>query len=128
MFLLKKRRGLVRIALQTQSKLVPFVCFGNTKAVVPLTDPLGLMEALSRWLGISLIYPGGRGMLPVPKRTPITVVIGNELPLPAGMAPGEEPSDAMVDALHERLLDELRALYYRWRVAGGYADVELEIV
>ena len=107
---------------------MPFVCFGNTKAVVPLTDPLGLMEALSRWLGISLIYPGGRGMLPVPKRTPITVVIGNELPLPAGMAPGEEPSDAMVDALHERLLDELRALYYRWRVAGGYADVELEIV
>ena len=27
-------------------------------------------------LGVSLLYPGGRGLLPVPKRVPVTVVVG----------------------------------------------------
>lgn len=136
-YLLRRRKGLVRIALQTGAPLVPVVCFGNTRAVVPLTDPLGAMEALSRWLGISLIYPGGRFLLPVPKRVPITVVIGEALALPPAAAAnagppaaGEvvEPSEQMIDELHERLIKSHAALYYRWRAACGYADVELEVV
>ena len=128
-FLLRRRRGLVKIALEEGVPLVPFVCFGNTKAVEPITDPLGVMEALSRLLGISLIYPGGRFLLPVPSRVPITVAVGRALPLPTGFEkPGNEPSEAQIDVLHEQLLSEMSALYYRWRVAGGYGGVELDIV
>ena len=127
-FLLKRRRGLVRIALQTGTPLVPFVCFGNTNAVEPKSDEFGLMEAISRLLGISLIYPAGRFLLPVPRRVPVTIVIGVPLTMPNGGMPIAEPTDAQVDELHERLIKELTAVYYRWRVAGGYGGVELEVV
>ena len=146
-FLLRRRRGLVKIALETGTPLVPFVCFGNTKAVTPVTDSFGIMESISRWLGVSLIYPGGRGLLPIPRRVPVTVVIGPALAVPspsksesggqAGTGSGttsgageqrREVSEEEVDALHARLIKEHSALYYRWREAGGYGDVELEIV
>ena len=86
------------------------------------------METLSRLLGVSLIYPAGRlGFLPVPQRTPVTVVIGR--PLRARpRAAAEAPSETEVDALHDELIQELSNLYHRWRVPAGYGDVELEII
>ena len=125
--LLKKRRGLVRIALETGTPLVPFVCLGNTKACLPATDPFGLMEGLSRLLGMSLIWPAGRWGLPIPHRTPITVVVGAPLLSPSS-EPIAAPSEAMVDMMHEQLMREVTAMYYRWRHAAGYAGVELEII
>ena len=126
-FLLKRRKGLVKIALQRGSPLVPFVCFGNTKAVTPIQDRFGIMEACSRLLGVSLIYPRGRFLLPIPRSVPVTVCIGKALPR-ANEGPIAQPSEAQVDELHERLMRELAAIYYRWRVAGGYAGVELQVV
>ena len=86
------------------------------------------MEALSRLLRISLTYPAGRlGFLPVPQRTPVTVVIGRPLSTRrAGAA--AEPSEAEVDALHGELVQELSDIYYRWRGPAGYGGVELEII
>ena len=135
-FLLGRRKGLVRIALQTRTPMVPFVCFGNTRTVRPLSDPAGVMERLSRLLGVSLIVPTGRFGLPIPKRVPITVVIGKALPLPprrtshdSTASSGDyEPSEAEVDDLHAELVDALKELYYRWRVAGGYSGIELAVV
>ena len=124
---LKKRRGLVRIALETGSPLVPFVCLGNTKACLPATDRFGIMEALSRMLGASFIWPAGRWGLPIPYRTPITVVIGAPLLSPCS-EPIPSPPEAMVDAMHEQLMSEVSAMYYRWRNVAGYAGVELEII
>ena len=93
-----------------------------------LTDRFGVMEALSRLLGVSLIYPAGRlGFLPVPQRTPVTVCIGR--PLRARRAgAAAEPSEAEVDALHAELVQELSDIYHRWRGPAGYGDVELVVV
>ena len=41
---------------------------------------------------------------------------------------GGEPSEAMVDEMHEMLIREASALYYRWRVAAGYAGVDIAIL
>ena len=49
----------ITAAFETGTPLVPFVCFGNTAVVVPWQDPRGVMEAVSRGIGVSLIYPRG---------------------------------------------------------------------
>ena len=49
----------ITAAFETGTPLVPFVCFGNTAVVVPWQDPRGVMEAVSRAIGVSLIYPRG---------------------------------------------------------------------
>ena len=125
--LLKRRKGLVRISLETGSPLVPFVCLGNTKACLPATDRFGVMEALSRLLGVSLIWPAGRWGLPIPRRTPVTIVIGPPLAAPSD-APVACPSDEMIDAMHEQLMREISDMYYRWRDVAGYGGVDLEII
>ena len=125
--LLKKRKGLVRIALETGSPLVPFVCLGNTKVCLPATDSFGIMEGLSRLLGMSLIWPNGRFGLPIPRRTPVTIVVGAPLAATAN-APIPSPSDELVDLMHAKLMSEVSNMYYRWRNTAGYAGVELEII
>ena len=157
---LRKRKGLVRIALETGAPLVPFVCFGNTRVAQPATDGLGVMEALSRLLGVSLIWPAGRWGLCIPKRVPVTVVMGRPLVPPTEPLVGSTPttsealgdlsppltrrwptkpaasaappsgrvvSEALVDAMHEQLIQEVSAIYYRWRASAGYREIELEI-
>lgn len=123
--LLKRRKGLVRISLETGCPIVPFVCIGNTRACFPATDSFGVMETLSRLLGVSLIWPAGRWGLPIPRRTPVTVVIGPPLAAPS---PAMPVTDEAVDAMHEQLMLEMSAMYYRWRDAAGYGDVELELI
>lgn len=125
-FLLTPRKGLCRVALQTGAPLVPFVCFGNTKACKPFTDPCGFMAALSRLLRVSLIWPSGRWGLPVPHRTPVTIVLGSPLIAPS-TEPIAEPTDAQVDLLHDQLLKQVEGIYYRWRRAAGYGGVELVV-
>ena len=127
-FLLKRRRGLVKIALQTGALLVPVVCFGNTRAVRGVEDGLGVMRTLSRLLGISIIYPAGRFGLPIPHRSPITIVIGKPLALTGVRAAVEQPEEAEVDRVHQDLMREMSEIYFRWRDAAGYAGVELQIV
>lgn len=125
--LLKKRKGLVRIALETGCPLVPFVCLGNTKTCLPATDSFGVMEGLSRLLGMSLIWPNGRFGLPIPRRTPVTIIVGAPLAAPS-TTPIPAPSDEMVDRMHAHLISEVSNMYYRWRNASGYADIDLEII
>ena len=125
-FLLTPRRGLCRIALQTGAPLVPFVCFGNTKACYPFTDPCGIMARLSRLLKVSIIWPSGRWGLPIPHRTPVTIVLGSPL-LSFSSAPIENPTEEQVDVLHKQLLSQVEGMYYRWRRVAGYGDTDLVI-
>lgn len=125
-YLIKRRKGLCRIALETGSPLVPFVMFGNTKCVAPVADPFGAMEFLSRRLGVSLIWASGRFGLPVPHRTPVTIVIGRPLSAPAPpLAHGATPSEEQVSAMHAQLVGEMARMYARWQGVAGYEGVQL---
>ena len=76
-----------------------------------------MLEALSRLLGVSIIYPAGRFLLPVPRRVPVTIAVGAPLAVPP--TPSSAPTDAEVDALHEQLMEALSAIYAD-DLTGGY--------
>ena len=124
-FLLRRRRGLVRLALQTGVPIVPFVCFHNTTIVKPLADPWGLLRRASRLLGVSIILPAGRFLTPLPFRKPVTVCIGKAL---EAQLPVAEPSDELIDKVHAKLINELVGLYHRHRERCGFGGVELAVV
>ena len=103
------KKGLVRIALQTGTPLVPCYCFGQTRLVRTGQDRFGLMMALSRRLKaraagrcrgscgtiadrllapqVSLVLPLGRGLLPIPFRTPLTIALGTPIEVPPRTLP-----------------------------------------
>jgi 2-acylglycerol O-acyltransferase 2 len=119
------KKGLVRLALQTGTPLVPCYCFGQTRLVRTGQDRFGLLMALSRRLGVSLVLPLGRGLLPIPFRTPLTLALGSPIDVPKMEGP---PEPALVDALHAQLLRETRALFERHRAACGYEGSEIEVL
>ena len=129
-YLIRRRKGLCRIALETGSPLVPFVMFGNTKCVAPVADPFGVMEFLSRRLGVSLIWASGRCGLPVPHRTPVTIVIGRPLAIPTTRpaADGSVPTEEQVSTMHAQLVSEMTRMYERWQDVAGYGGVQLEVM
>jgi 2-acylglycerol O-acyltransferase 2 len=80
--ILKKRKGFVRIALETGAQLVPVYVLGEND----LFDQVHGLRKLQRWLqkrmtfAIPLLY--GRFYLPIPYRRRLTTVVGNPIPHP----------------------------------------------
>lgn len=86
-----------------------------------------MMEFLSRRLGVSLIWPSGRWGLPVPHRTPVTIVVGKQLTSPS-TAPLPSPTEEQVNSMHEELTREMKRMYHRWQDVAGYSGIELELL
>jgi 2-acylglycerol O-acyltransferase 2 len=87
-------------------------------------DRAGVLEALSRKLQASLFVYWGRWGLPIPRRAQITMCIGR----PIEVARVDEPTDAQIDALHARVLDEMRTHFDRHKAALGWGDRDLHFV
>ena len=73
------------------------------------------MEALSRKLRVSLFVPYGRFLLPIPRRTNITMLIGS----PIEVEKVEKPTEAQIDAVHARLLSEMEELFDAHKASLG---------
>lgn len=90
---LTKRKGFIRIALETGSSIVPVYGFGETDTYESLSvadSPLYAMVArrLKKWTGILIPMIRGRGPCGiVPLRRPIYVVFGKPIDVPKILAP-----------------------------------------
>ena len=111
---LTKRRGFVRMAIQSGRALVPVFAFGESSTFkeIHLPGPFERLRAyLSRRFRVALIPFRGRWCTLLPFRVPVTVVVGR----PVEVEQHDEPSDAMVDAVHATYVAELRSVYYHHR-------------
>ncbi|XP_055349310.1 acyl-CoA wax alcohol acyltransferase 1-like [Paramacrobiotus metropolitanus] len=130
---LRTRKGFVKAAIQHGAELVPMFAFGenDTYELAFHRDSivyrfqrfiqkkvLGFCPALIKGRG----FFGGSGLLP--KRIPITVVIG--APIPVEENP--HPSHAEIDALHQRYLQELHKLFDTHKASCGYPDAQLSYI
>ena len=123
--MLNKRKGFIRIALESGASVVPVFCFGETELFETfLPDPhswVAKAQAFShRYWGTSQpIFRGtgvfsNSGMLPL--RRELTTVVGAPLPPPAWEGPvGGEEYNAAVELYHKQYVEALQGLFDEWK-------------
>ena len=128
----KKRRGLIKLAIETGAELVPCYVFGGTDFYNNLATDGGFFASISRWLraGITIFW-GPVPFIPVIPYTPrVTMVIGDPLPVPKvwdAEVKGEPVPRELIDELHARFLKATTELFDQYKAAAGYPDAVLEV-
>ncbi|KAJ0409960.1 hypothetical protein P43SY_005854 [Pythium insidiosum] len=118
--ILNKRKGIIRLALNTGTPLVPVFMFGENELFYQVPNPKGsllyaLQKQFLKYCKFSPPIPVGTGVLgcPVgllPHRVPLQVVTGTPIPVPHI----ESPTDADVlkyQAIYRSALEKLYAKY-----------------
>jgi len=123
---LKKRKGIVKIALRAGASLVPVYGFGHTSLWTIAVDPFGIMEAMSNAMGVSVVPFFGRfgWFLGPPRRVPVTVCLGDPIECPQI----DEPTNEQIDEYHKKLLDGYQAVFDLHKEAYGWGHKTLEFV
>mmetsp|Transcript_4988 Transcript_4988/g.12657 ORF Transcript_4988/g.12657 Transcript_4988/m.12657 type:complete len:322 (-) Transcript_4988:389-1354(-) len=120
---LAKRKGFIKLALQSGVDVVPVYCFGNTTCLENLKT--GFLVTLSRKLQISLTVFWGKWGLPIPRDVKLMYVSGQ----PLGMPKISDPSQDDIDKWHSKYCAEVKRLFdsYKERIPD-YKHKELVIV
>lgn len=114
---LDKRRGFVKIALETGSPLVPVFGFGETNTYGNHADGnpklQKLMKVMQKKMGFALPLIKGRGWFnynfgPLPHRRQVVTVVG----MPLNVPKIEKPTKADLDLWHGKYVERLMDLYH----------------
>ncbi|XP_014294128.1 2-acylglycerol O-acyltransferase 2 [Halyomorpha halys] len=130
--ILNKRKGFVKIALTLGCCLVPVFNFGeNDIYELLIPTPGTFLYRFQMWLksrtGFLLVIPKGRLGLPfLPKRKPITTVVGRPIEIPKIA----EPTQEQIDQYHKLYTEELLRLFneHKHKYVDDYENTHLEIV
>lgn len=140
---LRRRRGFVKIALQTGAALVPVYSFGETDTYYTINEKppsSKVRRLLERWqrifvkrlsFAMPLAYGKGVflpwGLLPLP--VPIHAVIGDPIPVPKYEGDLDSAEfHALVDKYHSLYVDTLKKLFDDHKEKYADKDAVLEIV
>ena len=77
----KKRKGLIKLAIETGSSLIPCYVFGGTDFFCNLITGDNFLAQWSRKLRVSFTIFYGRFFLPIPFTPKVTMVFANPLPI-----------------------------------------------
>ncbi|CAI5485932.1 unnamed protein product [Closterium sp. Naga37s-1] len=130
-----RKVGFVRMALDTRSLLVPVFCFGEAALFDNLFDMPSLQRFTYRRFGfpIPFLPIGLFGLLPLPRTSPVTLVVGRPFDpsslLPSPLQPGEQSSVSaeQLCGIRDRYYQEVHALFERHKARWGMAHVQLEL-
>jgi len=114
---LRRRKGFVRMALETGASLVPVYSFGENDLYHQADNPKGSLvrqfqELFKNVVGFSPPLFYGRGVFNytfglLPYRTPINTVVGKPIDVPKE----PRPSSELVDEYHQKYMDALATLF-----------------
>ncbi|XP_005401666.1 PREDICTED: diacylglycerol O-acyltransferase 2-like protein 6 [Chinchilla lanigera] len=130
--LLKRRKGFVKLALETGAYLVPSYSFGENEVYNQETFPEGtwirffqkhFQKTFKKILGLNFCTFHGRGLTRaswgfLPFNRPITTVVGEPLPVPKIKRPNQET----VDKYHALYISALRKLFDQHKVEYGLSE------
>jgi len=129
---LLKRKGFVKLALETGADLLPCFAFGEQQ-IFNLYSEKGskirqFQEYLKKCTTIAPVIFSGRGIFQysfglLPYRRPINVVVGS----PISVTKTLQPTRDEVDELHSKYMEALRKLYLDHNETYGDSRIELVI-
>merc|ERR1712029_905587 len=132
--ILKERRGFVRLAIEAGAHLVPSFTFGEQHCYSLVKNPEGsrlrsFQEKWKKWFTFSPVLFYGRGIFQysfglLPRRHPITLVVGSPIPVPKMSNPSEE----VVQEIHSKYIRSLEDLYQKHNPVYGDPNVKLKII
>lgn len=125
----KKRKGLIRLSLETGALLCPTYVFGATDFFENLaTNESSIFAQFSRKFRMGVTIFWGRFGSPVPYTPKITLCIAEPIPVTRWdiKTQGPIPTE-VVDKLHKQYLDAIVDVFETYKAAAGYPDAELLI-
>jgi diacylglycerol O-acyltransferase 2, plant len=123
---LKERKGLIKLAMEFGRPVVPMFSFGQRKSYDFWVPKDNLAIWLGRKLGfLPMIFFGSYGIpLGVPKSIPLTVVVGDPIPIPKFDVITKED----VEKYHNIFLNAMIDIYEKHKVQFDMGETELRIV
>mmetsp|Transcript_12114 Transcript_12114/g.15845 ORF Transcript_12114/g.15845 Transcript_12114/m.15845 type:complete len:756 (-) Transcript_12114:255-2522(-) len=119
--LVTRHKGFLRLAMQHGVPVVPILSFGENDFLDAVQMPL-----LQRWFikkcGVFVPYfPYGTMGLPVPRSSPVTIVVGS--PIQIKQIP--EPNKDQVQELADKYYTEIKRLFEEYKEKAGYGCKDL---
>ncbi|XP_018397748.1 PREDICTED: diacylglycerol O-acyltransferase 2-like [Cyphomyrmex costatus] len=115
--IIKRRKGFVKLALKYGTALVPVFSFGETDLYNQIYSPEGstfrrIQNYIRNLIGLAPVVFSGRGFFQysfglIPKRLPVTVVVGSPIELPKIA----EPTIEQINEYHEKFMKSLVELF-----------------
>ncbi|KAF4027837.1 Diacylglycerol acyltransferase domain-containing protein [Phytophthora infestans] len=117
-------KGFIRLAIEHGVPLVPVLSFKEGEMMDNVQAPM-----LQRWFVKKLAFPFpyfpyGRGMLPIPRKVDIPIVVGEPLEVPHI----EHPTQANIDEVHARYFAVLQDMFDRYKDEVGCGDYKLVLI
>jgi diacylglycerol O-acyltransferase 2, plant len=125
--IITKRKGLMRLALETGTSIFPCYVFGGTDFFNNLATGDTFLSRLSRRfrMGVTLFY-GQWGLPMVPFAPRITLCIADPIEVEKWTGEGPVP-EQMIEELQQKYAQAFRDLFEKYKGVAGYADSHLKI-
>jgi len=130
----RKRRGLIRLALETGACLVPSYTFGATElfhhdSFATATGLLGSkVSKFWRKMRVGVTFFHGQFGLPIIPYTPrVTLILGEPVVVEKYHGDPSTIPNELIEQVHQQYLQRFTEMFYKYRTVCGYPNAELEI-